>query len=71
MARVNKSINNINGLTTVEVYDHLRDRWSPRMIERRRGHSLVAIRNKLFVVGGTDQQGHKPCEVMDSSDKFV
>ena len=44
----------------------------PNMIEGRSGHSLVAIRNKLFVFGSHDGKGSKSCEVFDSScKKFV
>ena len=57
-------------LNTVEMYDHLADSWSymPNMIETRYRHKSVAIKNKLFVVGGITSS----CEVFDSnSNKFV
>ena len=40
---------------TVEVYDHSSDTWSymASMMEPRVRHSLVAMRNKMFVVGGS------------------
>ena len=56
---------------TVEAYDHVADKWSymPNMIKRRIRHKLVAVNNKLFVVGGLST---KSCEVFDStSNKFV
>ena len=54
---------------TVEAYDHVADKWSsmPNMIKIRFGHKSVAIRNKLFVIGGST----KTSEVFDShSNKF-
>ena len=41
-------------LNTVEVYDPIACEWSdiPDMVEARYGHKLVAVKNKLFVVGG-------------------
>ena len=52
---------------TVEVYDHVADTWSymPNMIKRRRYHDLVAIKNKLFAIGGREHS----CEVYDSCSK--
>ena len=46
--------NNDDGfLNTVEAYDHIADSWAnmPNMIYRRSEHKLVAIKNKLFVIG--------------------
>ena len=42
-------------LNTIEAYDHVDDSWSkmPNMIERRWLHSSVAIKNKLFLIGGS------------------
>ena len=57
-------------LNTVEAYDHVADLWSymPNMIEIRGCHKSVAIKNKLFVVGGFSST----CEVFDSTcNKFV
>ena len=58
-------------LRSVEAYDQSRDSWSsmPKMIAPRQNHSLVAVKNKLFVVGGNV----KECEVFEarSSNKFV
>ena len=57
-------------LNTVEAYDHVEDSWSqmPNMIERRYNNESVAIKNKLFVVGGESPT----CEVFDSTcGKFV
>ena len=52
---------------TVEVYDHVTDKWSymPNMIEGRIYHDLVAIKNKLFAFGGVKDT----CEVYDSCSK--
>ena len=49
---------------TVEVYDHVADKWSymPEMIKHRRYHDLVAIKNKLFAFGGVKNS----CEVYDN-----
>ena len=40
-------------LKTVEAYDHVDDSWTnmPSMIEERRYHKSVAIKNKLYIVG--------------------
>ena len=57
-------------LNTVECYDHIADEWShmPSMITRTSDHSLIAIKNKLFAIGGY----HNIVEVYDSnSNKFV
>ena len=58
-------------LNTVEAYDHIEDSWAnmPNMIERRRFHKSVAIKNKLFIVGGLFS---KAIEVFDLySKKFA
>ena len=46
---------------TVEVYDNIAGTWTymPDMVNNANNHSLVAIRNKLFVIKYT-------CEVYDS-----
>ena len=57
-------------LRTVEAYDHIADEWSymPNMIEEGCYHKLVAIKNKLFAMGGWK----KLVEVYDSTcKKFV
>ena len=42
----------------------------PNMIEGRFGHSLVVVKNKLFVIGGATTYG--TCEVFESiSNNFV
>ena len=62
--------NNGNDLNTVEKYDATIDEWSPMpdLIEGKRSHSLVVVKNKLYVIGyGTDA-----CEVFENScKKFV
>ena len=63
-----------DNLNTVEAYEHFFDTWSymPNMIERRAGHSSVAIKNKLFVIGSAFGVGSETCEVFDSTcKKFV
>ena len=65
---------NTNGLKTVEAYDHVSDTWSsmPNMTEGRYYHSIVAMKNKLFVLGGCRANESESCEVFDSeSKKFV
>ena len=55
---------------TVEVYDHIADTWSymPKMVRPRYDHSLVAIKNKLFVIGNISAA----CEVFEKlNNKFV
>ena len=55
---------------TAEAYDHVANTWSnmPNMIYGRYDHSLVAVRNKLFVFGS----GTETSEVFDScANKFV
>ena len=58
--------NNYGSHNTVEAYDHVANEWSrlPSMIEARWHHSSVAVRNKLFVIGGRES---KLCEVFDSA----
>ena len=66
--------NNLNGTNTVEVYDHVADTWSyiPNMIQKRFGHSSVAIKNKLFIIGGYTDDKTETCEVFDSTcNKFA
>ena len=56
------------GLRAVESYDVTGDAWTPMcgMINGNFGHSMVAVRNKLFVMEP------QMCEVYDSAgDKFV
>ena len=58
-------------LNTVEAYDHAGDTWEnmPNMIDEREGHKSVAVKNKLFIVGGYSTNN---CEVFDSStNKFT
>ena len=55
-------------LNTVEIYDHAVDTWEnmPNMIAGRSCHKSVAVKNKLFVISGSDR---KDCEVFDSTTK--
>ena len=59
-------------LRSIEAYDHVDGSWShswPQMIKRRSCHESVAIKNKLFAIGGLDND---TAEVFDSScNKFV
>ena len=60
---------NNGSLNSVEAYDHIADAWTnmPNMIEGRWSHCSVAIKNKLYVVGGYKAT----FEVYDSySEKF-
>ena len=60
--------NNFVRLNTVEAYDHVGDTWEnlPNMINERDGHKSVAVKNKLFVFGGSIRND---CEVFDSTTK--
>ena len=51
--------------STVEKYDHAANTWSnmPKMVRGRKSHSIVAVKNKLFVFGGSPNTA----EVFDSS----
>lgn len=48
------------GLTSVVVHDPATDQWTagPELPEPRAGHSVVALNDTLYVVGGTDGQNH-------------
>ena len=56
--------NNNNYLNTVESYDVFGDKWSrmPSMINNQINHSLVVIKDKLFVIGYRNNN----CEVFDN-----
>ena len=58
----------LNRLNTVESYDVLSNTCTqmPNMIERRRGHRLIVVKNKLFVFGGCTTV---TCEVFDNNSK--
>ena len=63
-------LNTVEHLKTVEMYDHVANVWSyfPSMNEERRKHKSVAVKNKLYMIGGS----FLPCEVFDvKSNKFV
>ena len=55
-------------INTVEAYDHVADMWTkmPNLKKRRCNHKSVAVKNKLFVIGGTFRNS---CEVFDSTTK--
>ena len=62
--------NYTNKLKTVELYDVFGDKWTsmPSMINSKCLHSLVTLKNKLFVIG----YGSDSCEVFDNfNKKFV
>ena len=52
-------------LDSVEAYDHVANAWfdMPNMVESRSCHKSVAIKHKLFVIGGASTI---TCEVYDS-----
>ena len=55
---------------TVEVYDHINNRWCkmPEMLYWRHSHTSLTVGNKLFMLGG----GSLRCEMFDSlSNSFV
>ena len=57
-------------LYTVEVYDHVADKWSymPSMVKRMSLYKPIAVKNKLFVVGSMGNR----CQMYDTiSNKFV
>ena len=65
-----------NVTSSVEAYDHVSDTWSsmPKMVRERCYHKSVAVRNKLFVIGGStnEERSLTSCEFFDSeSKKFV
>ena len=59
--------NNNDKLNTVESYDVIADKWSsmPNMIGSKSLHSLVVVRNNLFVIGFGDDT----CEVLEKNNK--
>ena len=62
---------NNGSLNTVEAYDHVGDTWEnmANMVKERFGHKSVAVKNKLFVIGGFVKSD---CEVFDSTtNKFT
>ena len=62
--------NNFNDLNSVESYDVLRDKWSkmPNMNSGKYHHSLVVVKNKLFVISKRKNE----CEVYDNlCKKFI
>ena len=66
---VSDEINN-GTLNTVEGYDHVGDAWEnmSNLINGRFCHKSVAVKNKLFVIGGYINK----CEVFDSiTNKFT
>ena len=56
-----------NELNSVESYDVFADKWSSmaNMINRHDDHSLVVVKDKLFVIG----DGNNKCEVFDNVSK--
>ena len=58
--------NNYEILNTLEAYDHVGNTWEnmPNMIKNRFGHKSVAVKNKLFIVGGINTVSF---EVYDSN----
>ena len=69
---VSGGFHNMEGLRTVEAYDHIANEWSymPSMINESCGHDIIAISNKLFAIGCG--QNRTFCEVYDTiSGRFV
>ena len=74
-----ETVNNTSQLKyrkTVEKYDYFSNEWSrmPDMLNERSGHALVAVKNKLYAIGGRLISGRscRECEVYDNlSKKFV
>ena len=65
---------NAGSLNSVEVYDHMAGSWSymPNMIERRYEHISVAVKNKLFILGGAEIFCEIFCEMFDTRcNKFI
>ena len=58
---------NLHRLNTVEAYDHVANEWTsmPNMVEERSSHKSVAIKNRLYIIGGST----KTSEVYDSTCK--
>ena len=60
----------LNGLNSVEYYDDVADKWtlSTPMISKRYGHSAVAFREKIYVLGGINSEdGYlRTAEVFDT-----
>ena len=60
----------LNDLNTVESYDVFGDKWlpMPNMMNNHYDHSLVVVKNKLFVI----DCGRNNCEIYDNVfKKFV
>ena len=59
--------NGHNNLSTVETYNHIANEWTymPSMIESTCCHSLIAIKSKLFAIGGDKEY----LEMYDSKSK--
>ena len=62
-----RNLNPYDISNTVEAYDHVANTWFklPDMIERRHYHKSVAVKNKLFLVGGVVNKN--TCEVFNST----
>ena len=60
--------NILGDLNSVESYDVTANTWTPmpNMIGQRMGHSLVAVKNKIFVIGGNI---NGTCELFESISK--
>ena len=60
---VSGGLNTNENLNSVEAYDHVANTWTnmPNMVEERCHHKSVAVKNKLFIVGGNTAT----CEVYD------
>ena len=69
---VSGGYNNNESLRTVEAYDHVADKWvyMPNMVNESYDHDMIAISNKLFAIGCSEN--FNVCEVYDTiCKKFV
>ena len=67
---------NVNKLNTVQSFDVIANLWKtmPNMVERRSDHNLLAVKRKLFSIGGNNRGDvlFNECEVFDSTcNRFV
>ena len=58
-------------LNATEYYDDVIDKWtsSTQMLEKREGHSAVAFRNNIYIIGGYNldhKEGLRTAEVLDT-----
>ena len=61
---VNGVLDDVDGIRTVEAYDHVANTWTymPNLVEERNQHKSCAVKNKLFIIAGSAWT----CEVYSS-----